>query len=398
ALLRLSEEDREHIERLFGPLQPLVLGDSDALYPTQPVLALGYPLESSSVKATSGVVAGRDFLEQAMIHITAPVNPGNSGGPLFKKDGEVVGINTAIHRNAQNYSYVIPSNDILTVVPDLITKKLVRRHRMGIFTNRTTEPHALSLGNPFPAGVYVNYVFIDSAEYRAGLRQGDMLYELSINGKSFAINEEGDVSVPWRKNEKITLAELFARCRTTDSISLIAYRNGKKLVLQRPLEDFSLSPIRRIHPDCEQEEIDFEIMGGLVCMQLRSNHIESFHTTDSLNSLFLVRDYVSKKECYKQVLVVTHIFPGSQADFSGCFLVGSMLNTVNGESVSTLQELRQALAKSVKSQTITVSAKDDYVTVFDLKKIIEDEHLLSTHFKYTITDTMKKLMQSFKPS
>ncbi len=391
ALLKLTAESRECIEQAYGPVQPLLLGDSDELYPTQPVLAVGYPF-GSGIKTTSGAVAGRDFWDQSLIHITAPINPGNSGGPLFTKEGKVVGINTAVRRNAQNYNYVIPSNDILTVLPDLHAKGLVRRHHRGMITNRATEAHALLLGNPLPSGAYVSYVFKDSAEYRAGMRPGDMLYELIINGKSFAIDEDGEASVPWRKGEKIALVELFARCRTTDSVVLVVYRKGKRLLLQSSFEE-SPYPIRRIHPDYEPNEIDFEIFGGLVCMQLRSNHIEWLHGAHAGDSLFLpIRNYVSEKQRNEQVLIVTHVFPGSQADFSRGFFVGSLLDSVNGEAVPTLHDLRKALAKSAQTQVITVATKDDHVTAFDLKKIIEDEYILSSHFKYAVTSGVKNLM------
>ena len=254
-----------------------------------------------------------------------------------------------------------------------------------------------SLKNPLPAGVYVAHVFIDSAEYRAGMRQGDMLYELIINGNSFSVNEDGEVSVPWRKGEKIALAELFGRCRSTDLIQLVVYRNGERLLLQSSFEESSLSPIRNIYPDYEREEIDYEIF-GFVCMQLRANHIEQFQGTpdDSpfLSQLYRIRAYISEKKRNEHVLIVTYIFPGSQADFSRCIFVGSLLDSVNGEKVSTLQDLRKALTKAPQTQVITLATKEEQVCAFDLKKIIEDEYVLSTHFKYTITDCMKGLMSN----
>ena len=392
ALLRLSEESREWIEALTGPIQPLELGDSDNLYSTQSVLAVGYPL-GFGIKTTSGAIAGRDFWKQPFLHVTTPINPGNSGGPLFTKDGKVVGINTASFRNAQNYNYVIPSKDILTVLPELHSTKMVRRKSMGMIMNRTTDAHALLVGNPLPAGAYISYVFPDSAEYQAGLLQGDMLYEVIINECSFVVNEDGEVSVPWRKKEKISLAELLARCRTTDSFSLVVYRNGEKLLLSSSFVLPSLYPIRRMYPDYEQEEIDFEIVGGLVCMQLRSNHLEWLFSTYSQDRLLAcLRGYVSERERNKQVLVVTQVFPGSQADFSQCFFEGSLLDKVNGDRVSTLQELRESLTKSRDSQVITISTKDELMSVFDLKKIIQDEYCLSYQFKYTITPGMEKLI------
>ncbi|MBA3751867.1 trypsin-like peptidase domain-containing protein [Candidatus Dependentiae bacterium] len=392
ALVRLTAESKALVEATCGPLCPLEFGNSDELDSAEPVLAIGYPL-GSNIKASIGAVAGRDFFNQSLIHITAPINPGNSGGPLLTREGKVVGVNTSVRRNAQNYNFAVPSNDIITILSDLRTKKFVRRPVMGILVNKATEAHAFSLGNPLPSGVYISHVFKESEEYRVGIREGDMLYEIIINGTSFSIDEDGYATVSWRKNEKIFALELLMRCCTGDTVSLVVYRKGERLIFHSTFDNHSVYPIRTIHCDYEQEEVDFEICAGLVCMQLRRNHIDSFYKgeTDEF-ALFRIRNYVTDKQSTKKVIIVTHVFPGSQAHFSTCFGRGSLLDTVNGEKVSTLSELRSALLKSSQTGALAFSTKDGLVTAFDVHKVVKDEIILSSDFKYTISETMKKLM------
>lgn len=203
ALLCLAPESKKMVSEACGSIKALEFGDSDMLHETQSVLALGFPLGLRTLKSTVGCVAGRDFLEgRSLIHITVPINPGNSGGPLLTKQGKVVGINTEGYQNAQNYNYIVPTNEILVVLEDLYKTRLVRRPDWGIGANRTTEAHARSLGNPFPAGLYVNYVYKNSMEEKAGIKVGDMLYEIEFNGVRYQVDEFGDVSVPWRLGQK----------------------------------------------------------------------------------------------------------------------------------------------------------------------------------------------------
>lgn len=93
ALLTLTKESREKIVKKIGKVPYLVLGDSDRILRSQEVLALGYPLGQTRLKSTLGIVSGRERMG-GFIQITAPLNPGNSGGPALNTNGDVIGINS----------------------------------------------------------------------------------------------------------------------------------------------------------------------------------------------------------------------------------------------------------------------------------------------------------------
>jgi S1-C subfamily serine protease len=115
------------------------LGDSSALRVGQLVIAIGNPLGFQSSVST-GVVSAtgrgmrsldRRLIENVIQH-TAPLNPGNSGGPLVDSRGRVVGINTAIIAVAQGIGFSVPSNTARHVVSQILAHGKVRRGYLGI--------------------------------------------------------------------------------------------------------------------------------------------------------------------------------------------------------------------------------------------------------------------------
>ena len=159
-------------------------GDSDGLRVGQLVLAMGSPFGFQAT-VTSGIVSaiGRSLrsesgrLVENVIQTDAPLNPGNSGGPLVDTHGRVVGINTAIIAYAQGICFAIPSATARWVAGLLIKEGRVRRGYLGVAAQaRGLHPalvHALGLQKP--TAVEVIEVAPNSPAAQAGLQAGDII-------------------------------------------------------------------------------------------------------------------------------------------------------------------------------------------------------------------------------
>ncbi|HKA13831.1 MAG TPA: trypsin-like peptidase domain-containing protein [Myxococcota bacterium] len=158
--------------------------------PGQLAVAIGNPLGFDST-VTSGIVSatGRALrsvhgrLIESVIQHTAPLNPGNSGGPLLDASGAVIGINTAIIAFAQGIGFAIPSTTADFVVSQLLQHGRVRRARLGIAgRNRPVDRRlARLLGLASDSAVEILSLSEPSAAARAGLRTGDWL--LALDGQ-----------------------------------------------------------------------------------------------------------------------------------------------------------------------------------------------------------------------
>lgn len=171
------------------------LGDSAALQVGQLVIAMGNPLGFQST-VTTGVVSalGRALrsregrLIENIIQHTAPLNPGNSGGPLLDSRGHVVGVNTAIIMMAQGIGFAIPTNTARWVVSQLISHGRVKRGFLGIAGRERPLDRRLVRFYDLGAERAVEVVSVDrnGPAARAGLREGDLIV---------AANDQGVTSV-----------------------------------------------------------------------------------------------------------------------------------------------------------------------------------------------------------
>ncbi len=267
ALLRIPHDELEFIkEKLKQELKqiiPLPLGDSDTVYRTDEVLALGYPF-GLEFKTTRGVISGH---EQQWIEMDAAINPGSSGGPLLNIHGQVIGINSAGITNAQNVGYIIPINNVKVILPELYKKKFIYKPFLGVLSINVTDDVTDYLGNPQPGGCFVAEVIKDSPLYKSGVQTGDMIYE--INGHCLDIF--GEMSVPWSEN-KISIIDYVSRIELGQEVSLTVYRKGEQLDLTVSFEQSERLPVRMVYPG--YEDIDYEIFGGMVVMELTVNHVK----------------------------------------------------------------------------------------------------------------------------
>ncbi len=370
ALLRLTDEARAFVQEKLGKIPFLDLGDSDSVISTQEIIALGYPLGQQGIKVTEGIVSGREKINlRTYMQITAPLNPGNSGGPSLNLAGEVIGINFAGVLQAQSVGYLIPINEVKSAIVDLYNVPLLRRPYLGGIFSISNQDMVEYFMNPGQGGFYVAQVFPETTLEKAGVLEGDMIYEFN----SYAVDRFGEVSVPWSE-DRVSVFDLLGRSKVGDEVHLRIFRKGEELNIRFNLEQGRLLPIRYVYPLFE--DVSYETIGGLVLMELTLNHVDQLAEANPMYIKYHRIEYQGEPR-----LLICNVLHNSQADRSRALGVGDMICEVNGEQVRSLEDFRHAIMKSKESGYVTIKTESQLYTVLSLSKILaEEDALVEQHF------------------
>jgi serine protease Do len=214
---------RVHYEKLLPAIK---WGNSEAVRPGDPVIAIGNPL-GIGVTVTAGIVSAldRDIHEtqyDSFIQTDAAINAGNSGGPLFNEAGEVVGINTAFYSpggadtGSVGLGFAIPSNDAQFVLKEWREYGRVRPGWIGVTGQPVTPDIADAAGLAPPRGVIVAAVQEGSPGAAANIEQGDIVLK---------VGDEGIDAVR-------TLNRAIAMAPLGKAVAIALWRNGAPVTTQ----------------------------------------------------------------------------------------------------------------------------------------------------------------------
>ena len=209
------------------PLNAVKFGDSDKIRVGDWVLAIGNPFGLGS-SVTAGIVSAksRDIESgpyDSFIQTDASINQGNSGGPMFNLQGEVIGISSAIFSTtgaSQGVGFAIPANLAGWVISQLKEHGEVKRGWIGIKIQPNTPEIADSLGISANQGVVVSGVTEQGPAQKAGLQAGDIV--LSFNRQPI-------------DNTK-NLSRLIAETKIGTPAPIEIWRSGQKQTLTVPIE------------------------------------------------------------------------------------------------------------------------------------------------------------------
>ncbi|MDJ0971363.1 MAG: DegQ family serine endoprotease [Kiloniellales bacterium] len=239
ALLKVEAEEA---------LPSVAFGDSEAVRPGDWVIAVGNPFGLGG-SVTAGIVSarGRDLPGGSIIdflQIDAPINKGNSGGPTFDMDGEVIGVNTAIYSpngGSVGIGFAIPSEVASKVVAELREHGKVDRGWLGVRIQAVTPEFAEGFRLDEAKGALISSVTPESPAAEAGLETGDVI--LSWDGKAVedlkdlprlvAFTEVGktvEVEI-WRDGERETLEVVTGRAPGARKLAALGGANDSDEVL-----------------------------------------------------------------------------------------------------------------------------------------------------------------------
>src|SRR3954469_17276923 len=216
--------------KIEGKQLPVVkLGDPSKLRPGEWVLAIGSPftfensVTAGIVSATGRSMPGEDLVP--FIQTDVAVNPGNSGGPLFNLNGEVVGINSQIYSRSGGYmglSFAIPIDVANNVRQQLVSSGKVTRGRIGVQIQEVNAQFADAFGLDRPRGALVGQVLDGGPAEKAGIKTGDVI--LSVDGK------------PVERSTQ--LPSVISAIKPGDSAKLEVWRDHKVSTISVRVEEF----------------------------------------------------------------------------------------------------------------------------------------------------------------
>lgn len=218
--------------KVEGENMPFVtLGSSDQLYVGDQVAAIGTPLGELTATLTVGYISAKDRIVNTdgtvinMLQTDAAINSGNSGGPLFNMNGEVIGITTAKYSGSSNsgatiegLGFAIPIDDVTGILADLKTYGYVTGAYLGVYV-RDVEASAQSYG--LPAGAYIEETIKGYCAEAGGIKTGDIIVNL------------GGYDV----DSVTTLTRALRRFKAGETITVTVYRGGKQVYLEVTLDE-----------------------------------------------------------------------------------------------------------------------------------------------------------------
>ncbi|MFQ5534230.1 MAG: Do family serine endopeptidase [Sphingomonadales bacterium] len=205
------------------PLPAVRFGDSKAARVGDWVMAIGNPYGLGGT-VTVGIISARGRNINAtqyddFIQVDAPINRGNSGGPLFNLDGDVIGINTAIYSpsgGSVGIGFSIPTSLAEKIVADLKQFGKPRRGWLGVTIQLVTEEIAESLGLDKAGGAMVTNVVEGDPADKAGIITGDVILE--FNGHEI--------------EDQRALQRVVAETPIDRKVPVVVWRNGKRKKLR----------------------------------------------------------------------------------------------------------------------------------------------------------------------
>jgi serine protease Do len=293
------------------------LGDPSKLRVGEWVLAIGSPFGFENT-VTAGIISAtsRSLPEGTyvpFIQTDAAVNPGNSGGPLFNLQGEVIGINSQIYSGTGGYmglSFAIPIDVASNVKEQLIKTGKVERGRIGVAIQEVNASLAKSFGLEKPQGALVSSVVAGGPAEKAGLKSGDVI--VSFNGKPVDTSTQ--------------LPALVAATKPGTKAPLELWRDRKKREVSVTVDEMPNERVARAKPQNEEH--------GKLGLSVRPLSAQEKRELGGV-----------------QGLVVEQVTgPAAKAGLRP----GDLILAVNGTPVNSVDDLKRAVANAKDSAALLI--------------------------------------------
>ncbi len=305
---------------------PVAFGDSDKARIGDWVIAIGNPFGLGGT-VTAGIISARNrsiglSRYEDFIQTDASINSGNSGGPLFDMEGNVIGINTAIlGRNGSiGIGFSIPSNSAQIVIDQLIEFGETKRGWLGVRIQDVTKEIAEVEKLDKPRGALVASVAENSPSEKAGIKAGDIILE--FNGE--------------RINQMKELPAIVARTQVGKNVEVKIWRDKQEIIKNVLLgrletsEDFKVSEKQKTIDPTDQIE-DLKI------------------TVRSLN-----KDDIKNRKLPNQTTGLVIMSIQNNSPLAGSIEVNSIIVEAQKERIKSIDDLKQITKQVLNSNQKTI--------------------------------------------
>ena len=300
----------------------VIFGDSDKVQIGDWLVAIGNPL-GLDFTVTAGILSARNrdiFRGTAygtFLQTDAAINEGNSGGPLFNIQGEVIGINTAVAAYGQGVGFAIPSNLAVKIIEQLRKYGKVRRGWLGVAIQNAKGPENKNLSKN-EKGVTITAVQIDSPAHKFGLKKDDVIVKYN--------------------NEKVTktseLQQKVAETKVDSKVKIDFYRNKKLLSRKVKITSFPENP------DAVQFPSEFNKYG--MKLSVLTQEIKKRRNIKiSYNGLII-------ENLKKEAIAIDNDFK-----------IGDVILEVNGLKMNSLSDFDRAISKTNKKTALLLVLRQD---------------------------------------
>jgi len=309
---------------ISGPVKFVKFGDSDKVRVGEQIIAIGNAFGFGGT-VTSGIISakgrklGNQFY-QDFLQTDASINKGNSGGPMFNMNGEVVGVNNVILSTSPNggnigVGFAIPSNTVKSIIIKLMQHGKVERPFLGITFQPITDEIAKSFNLQDKIGAIVTNVVKNTPADRAGIKVGDIIIKFNN----------------FKLNQSTNLQKLVSESSIERTIPIEIVRKKRKLTLYAKLE----IPRNDVLQKKEEKFITHTSCQGLDVINLTSEVKIQYKVASNINGVLVVK-IDKESDAYKNGVRVGDVI--MRVNYDNIFSANQFKNLLNDVATKNKKE------------------------------------------------------------
>lgn len=370
------------------------------------VQTVGFPLGQSNLKITKGILSGQQL---GLYQTDAPINGGNSGGPLIWKD-KVLGINVSGYVFAQNIAYAIPITRLLHLID------YHHKHPFGII--RFPRIWGIAVSPPVKLlmqqtekdlktkwmGVQISDIFPHHMFHGTSIKKGDIL--LKING--IPLSHIGEMDLTWM-DQNMNFFNFFHHIHLGQKLR-IDYQTAqsKKTEFINVVPESERLFYREWHT--EHEDIPYLYIYGIVMvpfnetmMHQRTMYLkyhENIKESVENNILYETKDVDdsdllrrTEPACWSEgCIIVSNVLKGGRMNDLKLIKIGDIITSINQHPVSSIEQARRYIMQSLKNKnSICIGIHNKLPLSISLDALEKEERHLAAIYKYESTIIKKKI-------